>query len=553
MAGRTGWDGSPTELQPMFENNAYLAAAHLFGDHSETTSPMPSSTDGNPSPETQATAHMVRVKMLPASEKMAMQLLEKKDFTKASCHQLLDSVVVNNDKRASRTETAGTLMLGLYSHGNLHGVTKATKDHRNLAKYLLAYLRHHEIKDSACPVTSLSVGRNVQAACHRDVRNLKGSLNWFGTVGDFTGGSLWVQCQADYVPPNAVWREVQGQRLPGFLVDGNRNYISSFSPDSWHSTEPFKGERYSLTAFTTRSISYAEPHVRRRLRRSGFLSSTPSTASSSWTCDDDLGDLEADFRNQELHEAYPTREWRTPGEGEVAVMETTDEEADGQPLSRVARVARKKELPWRSIPEADVPKFVQAVVDEWSEWTKWSSCRPVHLDMSKVSPELVLKSRVCYRWKIREDGSLKPKARIVVAGFKDPHLPLLTRDAPVLSRAGLQCLLQWAASVGGTLYNADCKSAFLQGEPDNERPQSIFMKPPEDDISRQAIPDWSVPTLLTSSVLQYMARRTRQGVGFSPRATYPSLPWMGSSLLGPLPLALQTERCSAGRVGTSRG
>ena len=180
----------------------------------------------------------------------------------------------------------------------------------------------------------------------------------------------------------------------------------------------------------------------------------------------------------------------------MAIMETTDEEADGQPLSRVAHMARKKELPWRSIPAAEVPKFVQAVIDEWSEWTKWSSCRPVHLAIDKIDPSLVLRSRVCYRCKTKDDSSVKPKARIVVAGFKDPRLPLLTRDAPVLSRAGLQCLLQWTASNKGVLYNPDCKSAFLQGVPDTERPEQIFMRPPSDDISKQATPDWSLPTLL---------------------------------------------------------
>ena len=185
-----------------------------------------------------------------------------------------------------------------------------------------------------------------------------------------------------------------------------------------------------------------------------------------------------------------------PGEGEVAVMETSDEEADGQLLSRVARVARKKELLWRSIPTEEVPKFVQAVVDEWSEWTKWSSCRPVRLDLGKIAPSLVLKSRVCYRYKIKYDGSVKPKARIVVAGFKDPDLPLLSRDAPVLSRAGFHCLLQWAASNKGILANADCKSAFLQGAADDERPEQIFLRPPADDIARQAVPEWSVPSLL---------------------------------------------------------
>ena len=30
------------------------------------------------------------------------------------------------------------------------------------------------------------------------------------------------------------------------LVNGKRNYVTAFSPDSWHFTEPFQGELYSI-------------------------------------------------------------------------------------------------------------------------------------------------------------------------------------------------------------------------------------------------------------------------------------------------------------------
>ena len=81
----------------------------------------------------------------------------------------------------------------------------------------------------------------------------------------------------------------------------------------------------------------------------------------------------------------------------------------------------------------------------------------------------------------------KPKARIVAQGFRDPHLPLLSRDAPVLAKTSLVLILQWAASHGVSLWNGDCKSAFLQGEPDTERPVCIYMQPPKDDISNIAV------------------------------------------------------------------
>lgn len=79
----------------------------------------------------------------------------------------------------------------------------------------------------------------------------------------------------------------------------------------------------------------------------------------------------------------------------------------------------------------------------------------------------------------------------MIQGFRDPHLPLLARDAPVLSRVGLMCILQWACSLNLDLWNADCKSAFLQGKPDEERPQKIFMRVPQDGVALDAIPEWA--------------------------------------------------------------
>ena len=109
------------------------------------------------------------------------------------------------------------------------------------------------------------------------------------------------------------------------------------------------------------------------------------------------------------------------------------------------------------------------VKKEWSEWERWASCKPVWVQSGEVAPHLVLKSRVCYRWKPIPEG-VKAKARIVVAGFRDPHLTVLTRDAPVLVKTSFHLILQWAACHTATLHNGDCILAFLQGEADTQRP-----------------------------------------------------------------------------------
>jgi len=89
----------------------------------------------------------------------------------------------------------------------------------------------------------------------------------------------------------------------------------------------------------------------------------------------------------------------------VGPDDSSDEEVAEQETSgRATRQALKREVPWQSISETDWPKFVSALRDEWQEWETWSSCQPVELREGEVDPKLILKSRVCYRWKPKDGG-----------------------------------------------------------------------------------------------------------------------------------------------------
>jgi hypothetical protein len=168
---------------------------------------------------------------------------------------------------------------------------------------------------------------------------------------------------------------------------------------------------------------------------------------------------------------------------------------DGSPnLTRAQKKALLRELPWKTIEQKDRAAFIDACIKEWKEWQRWSSVRKLSAAESRrVIKSLILPSRLCYRWKPLDGGlSYKAKARLVLLGFRDPHLPLLARDAPVLARHSLLCLLQWAACFKLDLHNADAKSAFLQGKPDDERPEPIYMQSPKDAIAREAVPEWDV-------------------------------------------------------------
>ncbi|CAK9000573.1 Retrovirus-related Pol polyprotein from transposon RE1 (Retro element 1) (AtRE1) [Includes: Protease RE1 [Durusdinium trenchii] len=215
----------------------------------------------------------------------------------------------------------------------------------------------------------------------------------------------------------------------------------------------------------------------------------------------------------------------------IKMQDTSDEEDGG--LKRTQRQALKRELPWRSIPTADWPAFIDSITKEWNEWKKWSSCIKFTGDPSTVPKHLILPSRVCYRWKPIDGGtSHKAQACIVIQGFRDPHLPLLSRDAPVLSRIGLMALLQWAASMGTDLVNGDCKSAFLQGKPDDERPEKIYMRVPQDGISLAAIEDWNnaPDTLYQLTAPVYGAANAPRRWYIHVRETMESLGWQVHSL-----------------------
>ena len=204
------------------------------------------------------------------------------------------------------------------------------------------------------------------------------------------------------------------------------------------------------------------------------------------------------MKEEDLHQVLASSMSNAPDTFSTATdqvfyrSESSDEEDESNQTSgRAAKQALKREIPWRSIAMEDWPAFVESLRDEWKEWETWSSCQPVELREGEVDPSLILKSRVCYRWKPKDGGKwFKAKARIVIQGYRDPHLPLLTRDSPVLSKTCFILIIQWSASHGVSLYNADCKSAFLQGLPDVERPTAIYMRPPQDDISLEVNPQW---------------------------------------------------------------
>ena len=105
-----------------------------------------------------------------------------------------------------------------------------------------------------------------------------------------------------------------------------------------------------------------------------FQSLCQGQQSFAWACH--LHDWEDEIKTLS---ASPTpraktfRSFVTKTDGFNPLPDTSDEEDSG--LKRTQRQALKREIPWKSIGASDFPAFVEAMVKEWDEWKKWSSCR----------------------------------------------------------------------------------------------------------------------------------------------------------------------------------
>ena len=80
----------------------------------------------------------------------------------------------------------------------------------------------------------------------------------------------------------------------------------------------------------------------------------------------------------------------------------------------------------------------------------------------QMYPDCVLPSRWVDRWKATDEGGVKAKSRIVILGFKDPHVLQLERSAPTPTNEAFTSVMQVLASTKREAYSSDIKNACGQ-------------------------------------------------------------------------------------------
>lgn len=137
--------------------------------------------------------------------------------------------------------------LGAFSQSVRKGITRHTFQFQSILCRLNAWLH------MLFPLgtwSSICISHNETLKLHRDTSNEPGTSNYTITLGEFSGGGLLLECAAgdrtlhvDSLGKDLQFRLVRTKETP-FEFDGRL----------WHATEPFIGNRWVVTAYTSQHL-----------------------------------------------------------------------------------------------------------------------------------------------------------------------------------------------------------------------------------------------------------------------------------------------------------
>ena len=96
---------------------------------------------------------------------------------------------------------------------------------------------------------------------------------------------------------------------------------------------------------------------------------------------------------------------------------------------------------------------------------------PPHL---RPPEEKAIKMRWLLTWKLKDDGTTKPKARAILLGYQDPQYEERETTSPVMTRQSRQLLLAASGRYQWQVWKGDVTGAFLQGR---EYPKELYCIP----------------------------------------------------------------------------
>ena len=384
-------------------------------------------------------------------EELASALLNDSVYTPDACSLLLQLYTKYQHGVYRRPlfgqEGHGVLAatLGVYRHGGIVGVSGETWSRPRMTHYLNMFLYTHcHAAGYETPAwTSLQI-TSLGAGPHRDTSNKPGTFNYTISVGEFTGGELWIEN-----PLGQVSAQVQGARMKGdaYITKG---VVHRFNPKQIHLVMPHQGVRYSVSGFTMSDMSKLTQQDLDFLARTGFPSYAETAVPEV--------SMVADAPEPTTH---------TP---EQVVWETSPEERSQED----ATAYMASLIDYHKSPVATQLGLDKAMETEWQKYVEFNAVVPC---TREEMTELTQAGHVCIptKWVLTDKNehlsgtpgyTPKWKARLVACGnFEHMHGEDIRADSPTAEQEGIALICSWAVSLGLRLKAADITNAYFQGKP----------------------------------------------------------------------------------------
>ncbi|CAE7261754.1 RE1 [Symbiodinium natans] len=160
-------------------------------------------------------------------------------------------------------EVYGVYLGGMYTYGKFTGISRDSRRLPWTTRYVNSFMR----SKTKGEWTSFVLFKNAATQIHSDVHNLPNSLVTTVTFGPFSGGELWIEGKSHEEGRNGcvVREDAQGNLHEGHLVRTRMKPVS-FDGKTKHATQPWSGERWTLSCFATRGYSRGDVGLRDQLR-----------------------------------------------------------------------------------------------------------------------------------------------------------------------------------------------------------------------------------------------------------------------------------------------
>jgi hypothetical protein len=123
---------------------------------------------------------------------------------------------------------------------------------------------------------------------------------------------------------------------------------------------------------------------------------------------------------------------------------------------------RAVEISMKNLTSAEREGFEQAKAVEVKNFIAAKAFEALPPEL-RPPEEKAIKMRWLLAWKVKEDGSTKPKARAILLGYQDPEYEHRSTTSPVMTKQTRQLMLAATALFGWKVWKGDVTGAFLQG------------------------------------------------------------------------------------------